>query len=100
MKAGRPPCWRVSVRMSGVFGQRLGRKKSRTGCVVSSVKYSCSSYFSWRNRKAELQEHFTELTTHPVTYACNRKAALQVDFSGRGVSWVTNYCRSAVRLLQ
>src|SRR5205823_9994008 len=24
------------------------------------------TYFSWRNRKAELQEYFTELTTHPV----------------------------------
>jgi starch synthase (maltosyl-transferring) len=24
------------------------------------------TYFAWRNRKAELQEYFTELTTHPV----------------------------------
>jgi hypothetical protein len=30
MKAARPPVWSVSVRMSGVFGQKLGRKKWRT----------------------------------------------------------------------
>ena len=33
MNAGRPPFWSYSVRMSGVFGQTLGRKKSATGVV-------------------------------------------------------------------
>jgi hypothetical protein len=38
MNAGRPPCCSVSCRMSGVFGQTFGRKYSRDGDCVSSVK--------------------------------------------------------------
>jgi len=34
--AGRPPVWSCSVRMSGVFGQKFGPKKSDTGGRVSS----------------------------------------------------------------
>ena len=37
--AARASVWRYSGRMSGVFGQALGRKKSTTGGVVNSVKY-------------------------------------------------------------
>ena len=40
---GRPPVCSVSCRMSGVFGQTFGRKKSDTGGWVSSWKYSVSS---------------------------------------------------------
>src|ERR1700716_1219687 len=37
--------------MSGVFGQRLGRKNSLTSVVVSSVTYSMSSAFVVRQVK-------------------------------------------------
>src|SRR5258707_10728616 len=37
--------------MSGVLGQQLGRKNSRTGVCVSSVKYSTSSFFVVRHVK-------------------------------------------------
>src|SRR6266550_291090 len=37
--------------MSGVFGQRLGRKKSLTGVCVSSVKYWVSSHAVLRHAK-------------------------------------------------
>ena len=36
--AARPPICRNSVRMSGVLGHWLGRKNSRTGVCVSSVR--------------------------------------------------------------
>src|SRR5690348_17376626 len=49
--AGRPPYCRYSVRMSGVFGQALGRKKSLTGGLVISLKYCVSSYFVLRQAK-------------------------------------------------
>src|ERR1043165_7983078 len=45
VNAGRPPYCRYSVRMSGVFGQALGRKKSLTGGLVISLKYSVNSNF-------------------------------------------------------
>src|SRR5687768_11921778 len=51
MKAARPPVCSVSCRMSGVFGQTLGRKYSRDGCCVSSVKYSNNSCFVLRQVK-------------------------------------------------
>src|SRR5438132_2618101 len=50
-KAARPPFWRYSVRMSGVFGHRLGRKKSTTGGWVSSLKYCISSHEVLRHAK-------------------------------------------------
>src|SRR6266496_3355547 len=49
--AGRPPYCRDSVRMSGVFGQAFGRKKSLTGGVVISSKYSRNSYLVLRHAK-------------------------------------------------
>src|ERR1700694_1449059 len=49
--AGRPPVCRYSVRMSGVFGQRLGRKNSRMGGCESSVKYCASSAAELRHAK-------------------------------------------------
>src|SRR4051812_5029181 len=49
--AGRPPYWRYSVRMSGVFGQAFGRKKSLTGGFVTSSKYSCNSKLVLRHAK-------------------------------------------------
>ena len=35
MNPGRPLVWRYSGRMSGVFGQRFGRRKSLTGGLES-----------------------------------------------------------------
>src|SRR5258708_40311301 len=49
--AGRPPYWRYSERISGVFGQAFGRKKSLTGGFVICPKYSVSSYFVLRHAK-------------------------------------------------
>src|ERR1700692_1300941 len=49
--AGLPPVCRYSVRMSGVFGHRLGLKKSHTGDLVSSVKYCVMSHAVWRHAK-------------------------------------------------
>src|SRR5688572_2568168 len=51
MNAGRPPCCSVSCRMSGVFGQTLGRKYSRDSCEASSVKYAVNSSFVLRQVK-------------------------------------------------
>src|ERR1041385_475908 len=51
VNAGCPPYCRYSVRMSGVFGQALGRKKSLTGGLVISSKYSANSYFVLRHAK-------------------------------------------------
>src|SRR5438309_8203940 len=51
MKAGRPPRWRYSWRMSGVFGQRFGLKNSATSVCVNSVKYSVSSLLVLRHVK-------------------------------------------------
>src|SRR5687768_2972436 len=51
MNAGRPPVWRYSVRMSGVLGQKFGRKKSRIGDRLSSVRYCSSSHFVLRQAK-------------------------------------------------
>src|ERR1043165_7794059 len=51
LNAGRPPYCRYSVRMSGVFGQALGRKKSLTGGLVISSKYSVNSNFVLRQAK-------------------------------------------------
>src|SRR6266481_228005 len=51
MNAGLPPYWRYSVRISGVFGQAFGRKKSLTGGFVICSKYSVSSYFVLRHAK-------------------------------------------------
>src|SRR4029077_14772383 len=50
-KAGRAPYCRYSVRMSGVFGQAFGRKKSLTGGLLISLKYSVNSYFVFRQAK-------------------------------------------------
>jgi hypothetical protein len=50
MNAGRPPYCRYSGRMSGVLGQKFGRKYSRPG-RVSSVKYSVSSRLVLRQVK-------------------------------------------------
>src|SRR5690606_30677909 len=43
MNVERAPVWSCSVRMSGVLGQKLGRKKSEMGGCVSSCMYSPSS---------------------------------------------------------
>src|SRR5262245_18317191 len=51
MKAARPPNCRYSDRMSGVFGQRFGRRKSHTGGSFSVVKYSMSSLLVLRQVK-------------------------------------------------
>src|ERR1700693_1997660 len=51
MNAGRPPFCRYSFKMSGVFGHKLGRKKSLTGGSVISVKYSVSSAFVFFHAK-------------------------------------------------
>src|SRR6266581_1464949 len=51
VNAGRPPYCKYSVRMSGVFGHALGRKKSLTGGLVISWKYSVSSCFVLRHAK-------------------------------------------------
>src|SRR5437868_10071496 len=51
--AGRPPCWRCSGRMSGVFGQRLTSMKSAVGGWVSSLKYSSISCLKFRQVKYE-----------------------------------------------
>ena len=51
MKAGLPPCCSSSVRMSGVLGQRLGRKYSRTELCVRSVKYFVNSHLVSRQAK-------------------------------------------------
>src|ERR1700682_2072169 len=51
LKAGRPPRWSTSDRMSGVFTKRLPRKYSTTGGVVSSWKYCVSSSFELRQVK-------------------------------------------------
>src|SRR5260370_16074846 len=51
LKAGRPPRWSTSDRMSGVFTKRLPRKYSTMGGVVSSRKYCVSSSFELRQVK-------------------------------------------------
>ena len=51
MKPARPPAWSWVARMSGVFGQRFGRKYSTTSVVDSSVKYRTSSAFVVRQVK-------------------------------------------------
>src|SRR6478672_6800498 len=51
MNAGRPPTCSDSGKMSGVFGQRFGRKNSRTGLRFSSLKYLVSSHFVSRHAK-------------------------------------------------
>ncbi len=50
-KAGRPPYCKNSGRMSGVFGQKLGRKKSRTGGRISSLTYCSISPLVLRQEK-------------------------------------------------
>ena len=50
-KAGAPPYWRNSGRMSGVLGQKLGRKNSLTSVPVSSVRYCSSSTRVLRQEK-------------------------------------------------
>ena len=50
-KVGRPPVCIGSVRMSGVLGQKLGRKYSRTPVCVSSRRYSSSSCLPLRQVK-------------------------------------------------
>ena len=49
--AGRPPSWRIGDKISGVFGHKLPRKYSRISVCVSSVKYSVSSSFVFRQVK-------------------------------------------------
>jgi len=51
LKAAGPPRWRYAWRMSGVFANRFGRMYSRTPVCVSSVKYSVSSGFVFRQVK-------------------------------------------------
>src|SRR3569832_2492335 len=51
VKAARPPNCKYSVRMSGVLGQRLGRKYSRQLRCVSSVRYCVISHLVLRNKK-------------------------------------------------
>src|SRR5436305_14288785 len=51
MNAGRPQYCRYSVRMSGVFGHAFGRKKSLTGGLVISSKYSRNSNDVLRHAK-------------------------------------------------
>ncbi len=50
---GAPCIWKV--RMSGVFGQQLGRRRSTLGGEASSVKYSVSSADVWRHGKYEYE---------------------------------------------
>jgi hypothetical protein len=45
MNTGRPPVCSCSVRMSGVLGQKFGRKKFFTGADASSVMYVSKSHF-------------------------------------------------------
>src|SRR5688572_8089718 len=51
MNAPRPPVWRYSVRMSGVLGQKFGRKNSAGSPRVSSVEYSRNSQAEFRQAK-------------------------------------------------
>src|ERR1700730_14120314 len=51
MNAFLLPVFRLSARMSGVFGHRFGRKKSGTSPVVNSVKYCSNSAFELRQVK-------------------------------------------------
>jgi hypothetical protein len=48
---GLIPVWSWSVRMSGVFGHAFGRKKSTTGGLDSSRKYSSISQRARRQAK-------------------------------------------------
>ena len=50
VKAGLPPHCRKLGRMSGVLTKKFGRKKLSVS-VVSSVRYSSSSHFSFRQVK-------------------------------------------------
>jgi hypothetical protein len=51
INAGRPPDCKYSGKMSGVLGQKLGRKISRISVCDSSLRYSVSSYFELRQVK-------------------------------------------------
>ncbi len=51
MNIARPPYCRCSGRMSGVFGQKLGRKNSFTSVSASERRYSASSLFDVRQVK-------------------------------------------------
>src|SRR5438132_8355914 len=49
--AAAPPCCRTACRMSGVFTQKLGRKKSASSVWDSSDRYSLSSHLLLRHVK-------------------------------------------------
>src|SRR3569832_895506 len=51
VKAARPPNCKYSVRMSGVLGQRLGRKYSRKLSYMSSVRYCVIYHMELRHGK-------------------------------------------------
>src|SRR5579864_6695273 len=77
--AGRPPVWRYSVRISGVFGHRFGRKNSRIGGCESSVKYWYSSHAELRHAKYVYDWLKPSLASRYITFgrvkASERKTA-------------------------
>ncbi len=51
LKAGRPPSWRMTGKMSGVLVKKLPRKYSAISDWVSSVRYSVISRLKLRHVK-------------------------------------------------
>src|SRR3954467_7988772 len=70
--------------MSGVFANRFGRKYSRTGVCVNSVKYSTISSFAFRQVKYEYDCEKPTLARYFITFG-------RVNASERKI--VSGYCR-------
>src|SRR4051812_34403814 len=91
MKAGRPPTCNDSGRMSGVFGQRLGRKNSRTELCVRSVKYFVSSHFVSRHAKYVYDCEKPALASRYITFGrVNASARKRTSGLSRQISLITH----------